>query len=93
MQYFMLVKIGVTLLLGVGTVRVALEALEHSAVPLLNAAKWVIIGLLLALFTAFILQIVALTRRVHSRTPDTIPIDAAKRLSSTDCLHALEASL
>lgn len=67
MQYFMVAKIGVTLLLGVGTVHVGLEALEHSAAPLLNAAKWAIIGLLLALFTAFVLHIVALTRRMQSQ--------------------------
>jgi hypothetical protein len=63
MQYFMGAKIGVALLLGMSTVSVALETLGHSAAQVLDAAEWVIVGLLLVLFVAFTLTIVALTRR------------------------------
>lgn len=68
MQYFMGAKIGVALLLGVSTVGPALEMLEHPAAQVLNVAEWVIVGLLLALFLAYTLTIVALTRRIRAQT-------------------------
>lgn len=78
MQYWMGAKIGVALLLGVITVSVALETLEHSAAHVLNATEWVIVGLLLVLFLAYTLTIVTLTRRTNAAQPkegndETVP--------------------
>jgi len=67
-QYFMLAKIGVTLLLGVSTVHSGLEALNHEAAAPFDTMTWVIVGVLLVLFATFVLQIVTLTKRVVSNS-------------------------
>jgi hypothetical protein len=43
------------------------QALEHSAAPVLDMVKWVIIAVLLALFVGFVFQISTLTKRVLKR--------------------------
>lgn len=71
MQYFMSAKIGVALLLGVSAVGVALKTLAPTVALVLDITEWVLIGLLLALFAAFMWQVVALTRRVQNSTSPT----------------------
>jgi hypothetical protein len=67
MQYFMLAKIGVALLLGVNAVEAGLQALHHSAASILDSVSWVIVSILLVMFAAYVLTIVALTRHMQSQ--------------------------
>lgn len=67
MRYFLLAKIGVTLLLGVHTIRVGLEALHHGAASVLDAGEWIIVAVLLLLFAGYVMQIMTLTRGVLRR--------------------------
>jgi hypothetical protein len=65
MKYFMAAKVSVTLLLGVGLVENGLSQLAEAAASWFVVASWVLVVLLLLLFTAFVSRIMLLVRRVH----------------------------
>jgi len=62
MQYLMLAKIGVSLLLGVSVVHVSLRAGHHAWAPWFSAASWVLVGLLMLAFAAYLVRLMTLIR-------------------------------
>lgn len=73
MLYFMFAKIGVTLLLGVTTLRVGLNALEHQAAHLVGLLSWTIVGLLLVMFAVYVLELVRLTKSAQGKVQGQEP--------------------
>ena len=63
MQYMMLAKNGVALLLGVSVVHAVLRDHHHELTPWLGVASWVLVGLLMLAFAGYIVQVTALVRR------------------------------
>ena len=72
MQYFMAAKIGVALLLGVSTLEVGLEALDHPAGAFAGAVTWVVVGVLVVMFGGFHLQMITLTRNMQRQVGNEV---------------------
>jgi hypothetical protein len=65
MRTFMVAKISVALLLGVGLVENGLSQLGEEAASWFSVTSWVLVALLLLLFTAFVSRLVLMVRRVR----------------------------
>jgi hypothetical protein len=65
MKAFMVAKISVALLLGVGLVENGLSRLGEDAAAWFAVTSWVLVALLLLLFTAFVSRLVLMVRRVR----------------------------
>jgi hypothetical protein len=65
MRYFMLVKVCISLLFGIGALHTGLEVLAPAAGPFLAALRWGTVITLLTAYAAYLLQIVTLTRHLQ----------------------------
>jgi hypothetical protein len=63
MQFFMIAKVGISLLLAVMSLRIGLKTLDDPAAPSMNFAHWAIVGLLLLTFAGYLVRFMALTKR------------------------------